>query len=113
MRFLALGAVVGGACLVEAGASLLDKSVIVWGSAMGDPNVHNHLKCPLLLMGHGNGALEGNLHLRAPDGTPMANAFLSLMQSIGHDDLHRFGDSTSEFPLTFARGSVIAAEGSV
>lgn len=96
---------------VEAGASLLDKSVVMWGSSMGDPNLHNHLKCPLLLIGHGNGALEGNLHLRAPDGTPMANAFLSLMQSIGHDNLDHFGDSTGEFPLTFARGSVVADAG--
>ena len=96
---------------MEAGASLLDKSVVLWGSSMGDPNVHNHLKCPLLLMGHGNGALEGNLHLRAPDGTPMANVFLSLMQGIGHDDLHSFGDSTVEFPLTLPRGSIVSADG--
>jgi hypothetical protein len=98
---------------MDGDGSLLDKSVVMWGSAMGDPNLHNHLKAPLLLLGHGNGALEGNLHLKAPDGTPMANAFLSLMQSIGHDDLDRFGDSTSEFPLTFARarGPVIGAEG--
>ena len=98
---------------VEGQASLLDKTAIIWGSPMGDPNLHNHRRCPLLLMGKANGALEGNLHLKAPDGTPMANAFLSLMQSIGHDDLDRFGDSTSEFPLTFARarGPVIGAEG--
>ena len=89
----------------EAGASLLDKSVVMWGSAMGDPNVHNHRKCPLVLIGHGNGVLEGNLHLKAPDGTPMANAFVSLMQGIGHDDFHQFGDSTGEFPLSFPKGN--------
>jgi hypothetical protein len=94
----------------EAGASLLDKSVVVWGSAMGDPNVHNHRKCPLLFIGHGNGALEGNLHLKAPDGTPMANAFVSLMQAIGHDDMAHFGDSTGELPLGFAKGRLTAAE---
>jgi hypothetical protein len=86
---------------MEGEASLLDKSVIVWGSAMGDPNLHNHRRCPLLLVGHGNGALEGNLHLRAPDGTPMANAFVSLMHGIGHDDMSGFGDSTGEFSLSF------------
>ena len=96
---------------MEAGASLLDRSVVVWGSAMGDPNLHNHLKCPLLLMGHGNGALEGNLHLRAPDSMPMANAFLSLLHGIGHDDIHSFGNATGEFPLTFPRGgSVVSVE---
>jgi hypothetical protein len=91
---------------MEGDASLLDKSVIMWGSAMGDPNLHNHRRCPLLLLGKGNGVLTGNLHLRAPDGTPMANAFVSLMQSLGHDDFVRFGDSTGDFPLTFPKTSV-------
>ena len=89
---------------MEGDASLLDKTAIVWGSPMGDSNLHNHRRCPLLLMGHANGALEGNLHLRAPDGTPMANAFVNLMQGIGHDDMRGFGDSTGEFSLSFPRG---------
>ena len=90
---------------MEGGSSLLDKSVIVWGSPMGDPNLHAHRRCPLILMGHANGALEGNLNLKAPEGTPMANVFVSLMQSIGHDNLERFGDSTGAFPLTFPKGA--------
>jgi hypothetical protein len=89
---------------MEGDASLLDKTAIVWGSPMGDPNLHNHRRCPLLLMGHANGALEGNLHLRAETGTPMANVFVSLMQRIGHDELEQFGDSTGAFPLSFPRG---------
>jgi hypothetical protein len=91
-------------------ASLLDKTAIVWGSPMGDPNLHNHRRCPLLLMGRANGALAGGLHLRAPDGTPMANAFVSLMQGIGHHDMAAFGDSTGEFPLTYADGTVQAGD---
>jgi hypothetical protein len=90
---------------MEGEVSLLDKTVIVWGSPMGDPNLHGHRRCPLLLMGKANGALEGNLHLRAPDGTPMANAFVSLLQGIGHDDVYGFGDSTGSFPLSFPRGT--------
>ena len=89
---------------MEGEASLLDKTAIIWGSPMGDPNLHNHRRCPLLLMGHANGALEGNVHLRAPKGTPMANVFVSLMQRIGHDDMRAFGDSTGEFPLSFPMG---------
>jgi hypothetical protein len=95
---------------MEAGSSLLDKSVVVWGSAMGDPNVHQHRRCPLILLGHANGALEGNLHLRAPSGTPMANAFVSLMRGIGHDDLRHFGDSTGEFPLSFPKGRATVSQ---
>ena len=83
----------------EAGVPLIDKTVVVWGSPMGDPNLHNHRRCPLLLMGKANGLLEGNMHLKAPDGTPMANVFVGLMQGIGHPELHRFGDSTGAFQL--------------
>ncbi|HXV64711.1 MAG TPA: hypothetical protein VEK15_28695, partial [Vicinamibacteria bacterium] len=79
--------------------SLLDKTAIVWGSAMADGNLHNHRRAPLLLFGHANGALEGGLHLRAPEGTPMANVFVSLMQKIGHEEMTAFGDSTGAFSL--------------
>ena len=96
---------------MEGDASLLDKTAIVWGSAMGDPNLHGHRRCPLLLMGKANGALEGNLHLRAPSGTPMANAFVSLLQALGHDDVRHFGDSTGEFPLSFPRGVAVSQVG--
>ena len=84
---------------VEGDATLLDKTAIVWGSAMGDPNLHNHRRVPLLLMGKANGALEGNMHVNAPEGTPTANAFLALLQGIGHHDLEHYGDSTFKLPL--------------
>jgi hypothetical protein len=93
---------------MDGDGSLLDKTAIVWGSPMGDPNLHNHRRCPLLLMGKANGALEGNLHIRAPKGTPMANAFVSLMQGIGHD-AHSFGDSTGTLALTYPRGHTSAS----
>jgi len=80
-------------------SNLLEKTAIVYGSPMGDPNLHNHRRCPLVLLGHGAG-LEGNLHLKAPDGTPMANAMLALLHRLGLDDLKSFGDSTGEFALS-------------
>mgnify|MGYP000535308168 FL=1 len=64
---------------------------------MSDSNTHNHRRCPLILLGKGNGALAGNVHLKAPDGTPMANAMLSLIHSLGMTDVQSFGDSTGEF----------------
>jgi hypothetical protein len=94
---------------MDGDASLLDKTAIVWGSPMGDPNLHNHRRCPLLLIGKANGALEGDLHIRAPKGTPMANAFVSLMQGIGHD-MKSFGDSTGTLALTHPRGPSSATE---
>lgn len=90
--------------------SLLEKTAIVWGSPMGDPNLHNHKRCPLLLMGHGNGALAGNMHIAAPEGTPMANAFVTLMNGMGHE-LDSFGDSNGALDLTVsgARSTIGAA----
>jgi hypothetical protein len=84
----------------EGGTDLLEKTMIVFGSPMADGNVHNHRRAPLIVLGHANGKLDGNMHLRAPDGTPMANAMLSILHSLGHDDMESFGDSTGEFSLT-------------
>jgi len=96
---------------MDGDASLLERTAIVWGSPMGDPNLHNHKRCPLLLMGHGNGALVGNRHIAAPEGTPMANAFVSLMNGLGHD-LDSFGDSNGALDLNDSR-SVTAAGAAV
>ena len=54
---------------------------------MGNSNVHNHKRCPLFLAGHAGGALKGNLHVKAADGTPMANVMLTLLQDLGLDDM--------------------------
>ena len=85
---------------MEGDGSLLDKTVVLWGSPMADANVHNHRRCPLVLLGKGNGMLQGNMHIKAADGTPMANAMLSLLHNLGLDDLQSFGDSTGELSLT-------------
>ena len=83
----------------EGGTNLLDKTLIVYGSSMADGNQHNHRRCPLILLGGANGRLTGGLHLKAPDGTPMANVMLSALHALGLDDLETFGDSTGEFLL--------------
>ena len=90
----------------EEGATLLERSVVLWGSPMGDANLHNHRRCPLVLFGKGGGCLEGNLHLKAPDGTPMANAFLALLHGLGLDDVASFGDSTGVLSLTHPTSGV-------
>ena len=66
----------------------------MYGSPMGNPNVHNHKRCPLFLAGKAGGQLKGGLHIKAPDGTPMANVFLTMRADAGHEDLKSFGDST-------------------
>ncbi len=79
--------------------NLLDHTVVLYGSGMGDGNLHNHKRCPLFLAGHGNGALKGNLHFKAPDGTPMANVFLTLLHRMGIGNVETFGDSTGEVEI--------------
>ena len=80
-------------------STLLDQSLIVWGSPMGDANLHNHRRCPLVLFGGAGGQHVGGQHLKAADGTPMANVFVSVLQKLGHTDLTAFGDSDGSFSL--------------
>jgi hypothetical protein len=84
--------------------SLLDNSLILYGSPMGNPNVHNHKRCPLFFAGHAGGGLKGQLHLKASDGTPMANAMLSALQILGIET-ESFGDSTGSFDLNAVQSS--------
>jgi hypothetical protein len=83
----------------EGESSMLDKTMIIYGSPMGDSNLHNHVRCPLILLGKANGQLVGNTHLKAPNGTPMANAMLSMMHSLGMNKMDTFGDSNGTFNL--------------
>jgi hypothetical protein len=84
---------------MDGGDSLLSKTMIIYGSPMADGNTHNHRRCPLILLGGANGQLKGNMHLKAPDGTPMANVMLDLMHKLGHDEMMSLGDSTGAFAV--------------
>jgi len=86
----------------EGEQNMLDKTMIIYGSPMGDSNLHNHRRCPLMLIGKAENRLAGNLHIKAPDGTPMANAMLSMMHTLGLDDMRTFGDSTGVLNLNSA-----------
>jgi hypothetical protein len=83
----------------EGDSNLLEKTLILYGSPMADGNLHNHRRCPLFMVGHANGRLPGGLHLKAPAGTPMADPMLSVLHTLGMDDVKSFGDSTGAFPL--------------
>lgn len=79
------------------GGTLLDDTVILYGSPMGNPNLHNHKRCPLLVLGHAGG-IKGHRHIKAADGTPMANAMLAVLQKLGVS-ITSFGDSTAAMEL--------------
>jgi hypothetical protein len=61
---------------------------------MGDSHVHEHKRLPVFLAGHANGRVKGNLHLKCPPGTPMANLLLTTLHKLGVDDIDHVGDST-------------------
>jgi hypothetical protein len=79
--------------------TVLDNTLLLYGSAMGDSNVHNHKRVPLFLAGHAGGRLPGGLHLRVDDGTPVANAMLTVLHTLGLEDVDKFGDSTGTVNL--------------
>jgi len=82
--------------------NLLDNSLILYGSPMADSNIHNHRRAPLFLAGHAGGRLKGGVHVKAADGTPMANSMLTMLHLLGRDDVKQFGDSTGELDLNNA-----------
>jgi hypothetical protein len=78
--------------------NLLDHSVVLYGSPMGDSHVHEHRFLPLFLAGKANGAFHGNSHVLCPVDTPMANVLLTVTRKLGVD-IDRIGDSTGEVAL--------------
>ena len=88
--------------------SLLDNTLVIYGSPMGNSNVHNHKRCPLIFAGHAGGQLKGGLHIKAADGTPMANPLLSAMHLLGLGDTTTFGDSTGVMDLNAAPNQTAA-----
>jgi hypothetical protein len=78
--------------------SLLDHSLLVYGSALSDGNMHLYKDLPVFVVGGGVAGIEGNRHLRYPENTPMANLYLSLLDKLGIH-LESFGDSTGKVDL--------------
>jgi hypothetical protein len=92
--------------------NLLHNTLIMYGSPMADSNIHNHRRAPLFLAGHAGGQLKGGLHVKAVDGTPMANPMLTMLHMLGRTDIEKFGDSTRELDLNnVAPASTDAAKG--
>jgi hypothetical protein len=73
--------------------TLLDHSMILYGSSLSDGNEHNFDPLPVLLAGGASGRLEGGRHLRYPLGTPMSNLLLAMLAKLGVQQ-DSFGDST-------------------
>ena len=75
--------------------NLLDHSMILYGSPMGDSHVHEHKRLPIFLVGHAGGKLKGNYHLKCRPETPMANLFVAMLDRMGVP-VESLGDSRGE-----------------
>lgn len=78
--------------------TLLDHSMILYGSSMSNGNQHDHDPLPIVLLGGAGGSLEGNRHIVTPKQTPMANMLLGMLDKLGVKK-DTFGDSTGVLTL--------------
>ena len=78
--------------------TLLDHSVVLYGSGMSDGNGHNHTDLPIVLVGGGSNRLAGGRHIVNPQHTPMANLLLSLLDTLEIPS-EKFGDSSGRVSL--------------
>jgi Protein of unknown function (DUF1552) len=84
--------------LPDGDGSLLDNSMLLYGSGMSDGNEHNHGPLPVVLAGGARGALAGGRHLRHEPNTTMSNLLLALLHKVGIDR-ESFGDSTEALTI--------------
>ena len=73
--------------------SLLDHSLMLYGSNMSNSNAHNHFPLPTLMLGGGAGTMKGGRHIKQPDHTPMTNVLLTMLHKAGVE-IESLGDST-------------------
>jgi hypothetical protein len=85
----------------EGEGTVLDNSMILFGSALSDGNSHNPHKLPLVLGGRAGGRLETGQHLVYADDTPAANLYMSMLDAFG-TPVERFADSTGRLPGVLA-----------
>jgi len=67
----------------DGAGTLLDHSMYLYGSGMGNPDVHNHVNVPMLVAGGGAGNLKGGRHIKYAEPTPLANLHLTLLDKAG------------------------------
>jgi hypothetical protein len=79
----------------EGDGTLLDHSLYLYGSGMGNPNVHDHINLPIIVAGGAAGGMKGGRHVRFEKATPLANLHLTLLDKVGVR-LDKFADSSGK-----------------
>jgi hypothetical protein len=77
----------------EGDGNLLDHSLFLVGGGLGDPNLHNHMRLPVAVIGGAAGNMKGGRYVKYPDPTPMANLLVSMLNKVGVN-VDKIGDST-------------------
>jgi hypothetical protein len=78
--------------------SLLDHSLMLYGSGLSDGDRHDHINLPVLLAGGAAAGIRGGRHLKYAQGTPMSNLFLSVLDKVGIP-AEVMGDSTGRLEI--------------
>lgn len=86
------------AAVKEGEGSLLDQTLLLYGSGMGNPNVHDHTNLPIIVAGGAGAGVKGNRHLSHEKTVPLANLHLTLLDKAGVK-LEKFGDSNGIIEL--------------
>jgi hypothetical protein len=89
----------------EGNGTLLDHVLYLYGSGMGNPNVHNHVNLPIIVAGGAAGKMRGGRHIKYDATTPLANLHLTLLDKVGVR-LESFADSDGKVDDLFAPLSV-------
>jgi len=79
----------------EGDGSLLDHGLFLYGSGMGNPNVHDHVNLPVIVAGRASGRVKGGRHIKYAEPTPLANLHLTLLDRVGVR-LDAFADSNGK-----------------
>jgi hypothetical protein len=88
------------ASVADGDGTLLDHSLYLYGSGMGNPNIHDHVNLPIIVAGGGGGKVRGGRHIKYAEPAPLANLHLTLLDRVGVR-LDSFADSTGKIDTLF------------
>jgi len=80
--------------------SLLDHSMIMYGAALSDANLHLYTDLPLLLVAGGVNGIKGGQHIRYPNRTPMSSMLITMLDKAGVPNVEKLGDSRGKLELS-------------
>ena len=84
----------------EGDGTLLDNVLYLYGSGMGNPNLHDHTNLPIVVAGGAAGSMQGGRHIRYQGATPLANLHLTMLDKVGIE-MDTFADSNGKIDELF------------